>query len=1402
MKLSNKLREKQAIFCGDVLSREKCAKRRGLKKKSFNHDQMNRLCRFEELEKRELLAVQPITVGAAYVEQVTESAGDKFYVAWVGGETETGTTTLDTVTINLDKNGNGQLDNNEGYFDTEPGGRGVYESSPFKVVEATEDINYNVQVEDGGMTLKISFNNFHAGDTFIFTVDVDEYQDASNTDNSNGIYEGNEFGGHNVPVPISGSTISMSFSSTHYRTALWNGMYLEYYDDPDQYASDTGMDLSGETARPKALAESYDSSNLPFDADDGGNGILSAGIYGTITLTPKPITISGYVYGDHNVDCNYDVGSDDPLSNVSVSLYNDGNLIATVTTDESGYYEFGEDLDLLPDTYDVYCQTNVPSPDGQKYYYDFCAHGGPFGEKINPLHIVVSDMQGGDDAPDNNFSKVLPGSLDGYVFEDRNNANNYDEPDEPIPGISVELWKLQNGVWTYVESAVTNNEGYYRFEIDGSWVNGIRKNVNEKYEVREGVVPDKYVDGTDYLGTVNGTERGEVGQELFTNIYVGYDEDGVDYNFGELMLGSVAGNVFEDRNDNGIFDPDESGIDGVTIDLYRANGDGSYTKINSTVTAEDGSYKFDDLMICYDYAIREHQPTDYDDGQEHLGTLGGVIGPDEFSEITVGWDQHGEEYDFGELKLGSIAGNVYEDRNDNGVMDPAEPGIAGVLVDLYVWQDSDYVYIKSTTTASDGSYLFDKLDILKEYAVKENQPEDYTDGKDAVGTLGGKLTDDYISDIPVDWDDHGYKYDFGELKLGSVAGNVYYDANNNGIFDPEEHGIGEVTVELYVKDESGQYTYITETKTAADGSYEFNNLDINLSYAVKEIEPEGYLDGKDSIGTLGGVVGKDETGKDYLYDISVKWDDHGYEYNFGEILPDPIRPGGICGYVYVDANKNGIMDEGEVGIGNVALTLYVMKDGEYIAAGRMTATDSSGYYQFFDLDPENTYKVAETQPAGYDDYIDSVGTLGGVADQDDTIRDIYVGPGQFGYQYNFGEVIPDIPVNPPTHGETTPPSPPNITLPATPSYGGSNPGFNYVIEAPITMEHTVTYFGGGGVASAYSWHLSVVNGGYPRSVEANNSTAGYRAYLNGEKGNYLNVAFSTEQMSGGEFLIRNNDGSIAHRYIFGTPDALPIIGDWDGDGLDNIGVYLAGHWYLDRNGDGVWTEDDLWAELGGEKDQPVSGDWDGDGKSDIGIFGPQWAGDSLAINLEPGLPADLNRSETFTNVSRPKNVPPEFNNGTLGHRTLVHRNNGQTRLDLIDHVFEYGHEGDYAVTGDWNGDGVAKIGVYRGGKWYLDVNGNGRWDKGDVLVENFDSGTGIPVVGDFNGDGIDEIGLFNDGQWTLDTTGDYKPDTQFEFGKAGDKPYAGDFDGDGKSEVGVYRPGQNVQNAPAKTSAE
>ena len=45
-------------------------------------------------------------------------------------------------------------------------------------------------------------------------------------------------------------------------------------------------------------------------------------------------------------------------------------------------------------------------------------------------------------------------------------------------------------------------------------------------------------------------------------------------------------------------------------------------------------------------------------------------------------------------------------------------------------------------------------------------------------------------------------------------------------------------------------------------------------------------------------------------------------------------------------------------------------------------------------------------------------------------------------------------------------------------------------------------------------------------------------------------------------------------------------------------------------------------------------------------------------------------------------------------------------------IEQFGGDGDLPVVGDWNGTGEMRIGVFRPstGEWFLDMNGNGKFD--------------------------------------------------------------------------------------------
>ncbi len=206
--------------------------------------------------------------------------------------------------------------------------------------------------------------------------------------------------------------------------------------------------------------------------------------------------------------------------------------------------------------------------------------------------------------------------------------------------------------------------------------------------------------------------------------------------------------------------------------------------------------------------------------------------------------------------------------------------------------------------------------------------------------------------------------------------------------------------------------------------------------------------------------------------------------------------------------------------------------------------------------------------------------------------------------------------------------------------------------------------------------------------------------------------------------------------------AKPLVGDWDGDGVETPGWWEGGNFTLSnaRSGAGPLIR----FRYGTGDDQPLVGDWDGDGRDTIGIVRDrEW----------------------------------HLNNRLSGGTS--------------DIVFTYGRttQGDIPLVGDWNGDGIDTPAIVRDGDWHFRnrlAGGNsdfwfrfGRVTQGD-----------IPFVGDWNGDGIDTAGIIRDGDWHLvDRHRGGAADLTFNYGRVsrGDVPVVGDWDGDGGTDIAVVR---------------
>ena len=73
---------------------------------------------------------------------------------------------------------------------------------------------------------------------------------------------------------------------------------------------------------------------------------------------------------------------------------------------------------------------------------------------------------------------------------------------------------------------------------------------------------------------------------------------------------------------------------------------------------------------------------------------------------------------------------------------------------------------------------------------------------------------------------------------------------------------------------------------------------------------------------------------------------------------------------------------------------------------------------------------------------------------------------------------------------------------------------------------------------------------------------------------------------------------------FGIPGDQPIAGDWDGDGVDTVGVYRPSTkmLYLTNSVPGGSVDLAYLYEGAGSGDEIVAGDWDGNGIDTVGVF--------------------------------------------------------------------------------------------------------------------------------------------------------------------------------------------------------
>jgi uncharacterized repeat protein (TIGR01451 family) len=804
------------------------------------------------------------------------------------------------------------------------------------------------------------------------------------------LHAGSSCGGALLQTRTTDSSGNYSFGAVPTRTT-----YTVCELQPPGYGDmATNPGPNGSSTVPNAIVV----ANLPPAGANGNNFGESASV------------LAGHVFLDRNDD---GLRTGEPgLPGVKVTLTGvdpAGRPVDRSTvTDATGAWVFGDLPASGPGGYTVTEQAEQPLYNGSHTANGKTTAGSHGGNATSvsttPSAIAGIVLPWGVTATEYNFGELERASISGTVFLDRNRNNVMDDvgTDGRIQGVQISLFAGTTCSGTPLARVQTDGQGQYSF---GALEAGKAYTVCETQPVAWG-------QGVDLPGA-GGAVR-VPNSITFGSLPGGGSNNN---NFGERPA-SLSGYVYLDGNDDGSRVGD-AGIAGVVVRLTGVDVSG--TSIDrSTTTDVDGAWRFDGLATSgpagYTVTEQAEQPVVNGratmNGQTTAGSMGGsattkAVIPSAIAAIALPAGTEATEYNFGETLplLTQITGTVYIDRNRDSQLDSADGRIAGATLSLYAGSGCLGTPLATALTDANGRYAFSNVTAGQPYTVCEQQPAGYANGATNPGVGGSRAQSDVIliASLPV-----GGSADnnFGEW-AGSLAGNVYLDANNDDQRQGEV-GIAGVTVTLSGTDINGKAVN-RSTTTDATGAWRFDDLLAagTGGYTVTEQTPQPVVDGRSTFngrttaGSLGGNATPVATLPSAIAGIPLAAGDRGTEYNFGERLPSSLS-----GQVFLDRDDNGQRGNGEPGLPGVTVVLTGTDDSG-ASVQRTAATDADGRWRFDDLRP-GTYTVTEpNQPADTANGRTVAGSTGGTATAVGTtpsaIAAITLPAGVDSVDNNFGE---------------------------------------------------------------------------------------------------------------------------------------------------------------------------------------------------------------------------------------------------------------------------------------------------------------------------------------------------------------------------------------------------------------
>ncbi len=676
-----------------------------------------------------------------------------------------------------------------------------------------------------------------------------------------------------------------------------------------------------------------------------------------------------------------------------------------------------------------------PDPDNNTNNTDDGAADGA-NVRSAPVTLTINGEPTNDGDADTNSNRTIdfglyqPLSLGNLVFTDTNNNGIADAGEPGVPGISVSL--LDPTTLTPLATTTTNASGSYLFT-----------NLNAGDYVVEIVVPPGFSSSTGTPGapagpvepapdpdddvdqTDNGTHTTPTSIRSAPVTLASGSEpvnDGdanantnLTVDFGLIAQLALGDRVWIDTNNNGVLDAGEPGLAGVTVQLSAdANGDcvEDGAIVGTTTTDATGTYRFD-MLAPGRYIVAIVLPAGFVSSTGGATSTGGPFEPAPSPDTDVDSDDNGTmvsatrvracgvtlapnaepindgdanpntnlTVDFGVFRPVALGNLVWFDRNNNGIVDPGEPGLSAIPVTLYIDADGNAVpdgpAVATAPTNAGGQYQFTNL-TPGTYLVAITPPPDAVSSTGANGFARGPYEAAPDPDSDRDNDDNGTQtaavpgaaivstpvtlqaaseptsdgdgadgnltVDFGLFTPASIGDRVWRDTNGDGVQDPDEPGVPGVPVTLHVPDG----TVLASTITDPSGACRFDTLTPG-PYFISLAPPPGLVPTPPG---QGGDPSRDSDADPVSGRMPVTTLTPGEH--------DPTWDGGLVdapgltlgSHVFRDNDNNRRRDPNEDGISGVPVILYPDADADGVPDGppiATTTTGADGAYQFTNL---------------------------------------------------------------------------------------------------------------------------------------------------------------------------------------------------------------------------------------------------------------------------------------------------------------------------------------------------------------------------------------------------------------------------------------------------------------------